>query len=145
MLKELFSPQNYYWNYYATPQISCCVFYLLLGTFVYLKNRGSRLNLLFFLVCLSTFFWFLGVTMCALSLNKTVAGFWIYPLYTGIVLLPIFFYHFAMVLIEREREERFTLILIYIMDIAFIAALVFTDTFMVARKRFFGWYGEGRA
>ena len=49
------------WNWYAFPVVIVGILMLLIGLFIFLQNRRSRINFSFFLIGICGFFWFLGI------------------------------------------------------------------------------------
>ncbi len=90
----------------------------ILGIFVILKNWKSRQNILWGLTSFSVAIWSLGLYGVINSSIETEALFWNKILYLGAIFIPIFFYHFVLIFLNLNREERFSLTCFYL--VAFI-------------------------
>jgi len=116
---------------------------LLLGIFVYLKNRSSILNQVCMFLNLSISLWSWSLFARELVYEKTIALFFVRLCYVGAVLIPAFFLHFVSSLVKQERNRliffAYALSLIYL-------AFVFTPLFIkdvgpILSFRFYGMPG----
>lgn len=96
MLAEAFTLSNYHWNPYAIPQIICTIYFAVMGIFVLLNNSKSKVNISFFLFCISVFMWQCGTMMMLLSNKSYVPLFWSNFLGTGVVFIATTCYIFAI-------------------------------------------------
>jgi len=100
------------------PLISA-VFVFILGLFVFLKNRKSRVNFTFFLHALAITVWLFGTFMMFISREDREASiFWDRFVYIGVVFIPIFMYHFGLAFTKKKPD--FLLYLGYILSFAFL-------------------------
>lgn len=90
-----------------------------LGIVVFLKNRKSRINALWALAALSIGTWSYGISKIVVASTEKEAWFWNYFLYVGAIFIPIFFYHFVVVLLELEKEKRISLKIGYALAVFF--------------------------
>lgn len=93
-------------NFYSIPPLISSFIFIILGLFVFLKNRKSIVNFLFFLMCCTTFGWqFTWFILFTFPIDKLV------PLlikigYSWIIFIPITFYHFAMRFIKAKKVKK---------------------------------------
>lgn len=129
-------------NLFSIPPLASAMLFLLLGVFIFLSNRKSRLNLTFFLICLSTFWWQFSWFILFNVQNENLAQILIRIGYAGIIFIPVFFYHFFILFLEEKNKiDRLALIISYVLTIFFEIAIFFTDYFVVGvHKYFFGFY-----
>ena len=67
---------------------------VILGTFVYLKGRGSSVNRTFALLSLCIAVWSFGIVMSIAAPEKTLALFWARFGHFGSIMIPVLFLHF---------------------------------------------------
>lgn len=96
MLKEVFSLSNYRWNPYAILQIICTIYFAVVGIFVLLNNHKSKVNISFFLFCVSAFMWQCGMMMMLLSRESYLPLFWNSFVGVGVVFIAPTCYIFAI-------------------------------------------------
>ncbi|MBL7156723.1 MAG: ATP-binding protein [Candidatus Omnitrophica bacterium] len=124
-------------KYIFPPLISASLF-ILLGTFVLLKNRTSKTNVTFFSLCLATFIWqFSWFILFSFPYERLI------PVllkigYSGVIFLPIVYYHFLMSFLNKENKIIFTA---YIFGTIFLLLTWFTSLFTSGYyKYFWGYY-----
>jgi len=93
---------------------------VLLASFVLHKNSRRRLNRLWALVSLSVALWSASLFMITISDTTSGANFWNHVLYFGAVFVPVFYYHFLLVLLGIEHEQTRSLRIYYGIGILFL-------------------------
>ena len=93
---------------------------LCVGTFVFLKDRKSLVNITWFFLNLCIAVCFFGFTKSALALDETEALFWLRFLNFGAILIPVLFFHFVTALLKKSKRK--TLIIFYFISIIFIVS-----------------------
>ena len=53
--------QAFTFNWYAVPVLAVGIVMFLVGLFIFLQNKSSRVNFSFFLIGVCGLFWFLGI------------------------------------------------------------------------------------
>jgi len=102
---------------------------LVLAILVFLKNRKLAVNKTFILFCLSAAAWSLPYFFWQISKDESSALFWTRALIGGAIFIPIFYLHFVLAFLEKIKENKRLLIIIYIF--AFISlASDFTPLFV---------------
>jgi len=109
------------------PLISA-IFVFGLGSFVYSKNRKSKLNIIFALITIAVSIWLFGTFMMFISKTDEQAIFWDRFIYMGVVFVPALMYHFSIIFSKREGQKKL-LILSYILSFVFLV-LSRTDYFV---------------
>ena len=118
------------------------IFVFLLGVLVLLKNRRSKLNALFTLLCLSLILWFFGTFMMFGSKEDAQAIFWDRFVYAGVVFIPILMYHFSLVFSKTKNKK--SLLAGYILSLIFLF-LSRTDYFVSGLYRYsWGYHTQAR-
>jgi len=129
-------------NLFSIPPLASAMLFLLLGVFIFLSNRKSRLNLTFFLICLSTCWWQFSWFILFNIHNEQLALILVRIGYAGILFIPIFFYHFFILFIEDKRSfDRLALYASYFITMIFEFINFFSNYFVKGvHKYFFGFY-----
>jgi signal transduction histidine kinase len=115
--------------HYVTAQLLNTFTTLVLGIFVYLKNRRSLVNKMFALNCLTIAIWAFSFAQMALSKNEAEGLFWSRALHVGAIFIPVTFLHFTCALLNIVHEKRKILIAAYIISFSMLA-LVPTNLFV---------------
>lgn len=103
---------------------------IILGSFIFLQNPKDRVNRAWFFTTLAIFIWTLGLGAIGLSEDKTQALFWQRILYIGTIFIPIFFFHFSVAFLEKNKRARVAVIIGYALSLFFVF-LLFTKLFIV--------------
>lgn len=131
-------------NIFSIPPLASSILFLLLGFFIFLSNRKSRINLLFFIVCLATVWWQLSwfILFNFNNNDKFLIYFLVKFGYMGIILIPVIFFHFLLYFLgDIKRFDRYFLYLSYLVSFIFEIILTFTDTFVTDYYEYFwGFY-----
>lgn len=91
--------------HYALSLVVTSLSTLILGAFVYLKNRHSIVNRSFFLLSLSMAVWSGFQAGQVAANNKFIAGICSYGEYIGVVFIPSFFLNSIYKLLEIKKEK----------------------------------------
>src|SRR3972149_10047597 len=88
--------------------ISCAltgILSLLLGIFVYFRNRTSDVNKIGFLLNLSVSLWSWSLFIKEISLEKSTALLFIRLAYAGSIFVPSLFFHFVTSLLHLPKNK----------------------------------------
>lgn len=100
------------------------------GVFVLRRNSRSIVHITFALLCFSTFWW----QFCWFFLFKAAdpeTALLIAKLgYTGIIFIPITFFHFVVSFLRANKKEHIFVKSFYILSILFVVSLWSTDSFI---------------
>src|SRR3989338_5516765 len=75
-MPEVFSPESYFLNFYALPNVIVSSLIFAVGLFVFLQNKTSPANTFFFFFCGAMNFWLYGISLVYCSRSPDVAMFW---------------------------------------------------------------------
>ena len=110
-------------SFYSFPNIICSFILLLLGIFVFIKNKSLPSNRLFALFTLSSFTWLFMYGVSYFFLNETFAGTWLKIGYSGVLFIPSTIYHFIITILrqkEKTKEKVFIRLFYLVSIICFI-------------------------
>jgi signal transduction histidine kinase len=79
----------------------------LMGFFVFLKNKKSKLNQIWSSICFMTAVWSFSLARIVTASNVDEAVFWNWILYWSAIFIPILFFHFTLILISKEKKYRY--------------------------------------
>ena len=94
-------------NPFSIPPFIVALMLLFLGTLVFLKGIKRKLNVAFFLFCLSACGWLLGYTLMYNQQQEIPALFWSRVGFSFIVLIPVFGFRFAAIFVEKSYPLLF--------------------------------------
>jgi signal transduction histidine kinase len=127
---------------YAIEYFVSSLLVLSVGLYVYLKNRGAVTNRLFGLFYLAVSMWQFGFYRVFLSTSEAEAFVWIRFLWIGVIFIPTFFFHYAVVFFRKEREHG-RVISNYILSVLFSISLFVPGWFIDGSyKYFWGYYSK---
>lgn len=126
---------------YSLPQLASSVLLCFLALFVYLNNRKSLTNVVFSVLCLSATIWLFTFGLSYLSRSEKTANILLRIGYSGVVFIPITFYHFVGSFLNNKTEiSNRKMLLIYLIGCVFVYAILFTPYFVKGLYRFFWGY-----
>jgi signal transduction histidine kinase len=105
------------------------------------RNRESRLNRVFAYFLAGLALWNFGVFMLRQAPDPATAYFWEVVIFVGVIPVPIFYYHFVLIFLERTSQHRRSLALGYTLALLFSAAnLSGSSVFMKGvTTTYWGW------
>ncbi|MFH0854889.1 MAG: histidine kinase dimerization/phospho-acceptor domain-containing protein, partial [bacterium] len=110
-------------TYYVISAFVNAFISLLLGIFVFLKNKRSRLNRSFVFWCLTVASWSTFYFIWQLETDKTLALLWTRLLMVGAIWVPIAYFKVVLVFLDIEDKKRKILYFGYLLGIIFTALL----------------------
>ena len=125
-------------NPYAIPPLITDIILLVIGLFVYLKNRASKLNIIFSLFSFSMVVWLFGYTNMYLSKEPSIALKWARIGFLGIIFIPIFAYHFIISFLNLKR--KIILPIIYLLAVPSLLLSQTNYIYSGIKEHFWGYY-----
>ena len=122
---------------YALPPLLSALAFLGMGL-VALRARRSASHAAFAAVCFLTVWWQLTWTVLFSTQDPRLAGLLVKIGYTGIIFIPIVYYHFSMLFLDRTDAERWRIGAAYAFG-ALCVALTWTTPFYIDGFRKFAW------
>lgn len=113
----------------------------LLGFVIILKNRKELINRLFLGLSISVVFWSLSYWRWMSSNNYISALFWSRLLSIGSLFIPIFYFHWIVTFLKRNKENKILIKIAYLLGLI-TACLSFSNWFIftVEPKLFFPFW-----
>jgi hypothetical protein len=115
----------------------------MLGCYILIKNKSDIVNQTAFLLTISTAIWSLGLAAEVISLTRESALFWSRFLHSGVIFIPVIYFHFISALLGCHKDKILFIKIGYVT--AFILLLFNTKGLVVADvkpKSFFNYYTE---
>ncbi len=103
---------------------------LLLGIFVFVKGSNKSANLTLAMFSLSLALWCFAQVMGGAAESKELVLLWTREGIAGAIFIPVFFLHFILALVEREKQEKAIIYIVYLAGFIFLA-LDFTPFFVM--------------
>jgi signal transduction histidine kinase len=112
-----------------------------LASITLFRNRESRLNRVFSYFLAGLALWNFGVFLLRQAPDPATAYFWEVIIFVGVIPVPIFYYHFVLIFLERTTQHRRSLALGYVLAILFsVANLSGSPLFMKGvTSTYWGW------
>ncbi len=125
--------------YSIAPLISALIF-IGLGLFVLVSNRRSLTNVMFVLMCGTSFGWQISWTVLFSLPNPTLADMVVRIGYSSIIFIPIYHFHLFASFANRVREERPMILVSYVMGLVFLLLLWTTGSFIDGHHTYYWGY-----
>jgi len=109
-----------FFNIYNLPPLISSIIFLVLGFFVYSRNKKLATNLSFLLVCIATFWWQFSWFFLFSAQNESIINSLVKIGYAGIIFIPVVFYNFFVLFLERKnRLDKLSVHACYLIAIIF--------------------------
>jgi len=123
-------------------QISVCivsVIFLLLGIYIFFHNKNSPVNRTIFILDFATFLWLYSYSQMYVSESYGKA-LWLMRIgHTGVIFIPILFYHFITVFLNSHyKREKYILVGFYTI-IAIFILMLYGSTSLVSGLYRYNW------
>ncbi len=102
----------------------------LLGIFVVSKNWKNWKNRMWFFTTIAISIWSFSLAMEVSSPNYNTALFWNKILNIGAIFIPIFFYHFIVLFLEKKEKEKTYIIIGYLFAFLLLSFNLFSSLFV---------------
>jgi len=111
----------------------CFIFYLFLGIYSYRRDKKSKVNVIFFALCVSASFWAIGYALMLISLNIEIANIWRIVSALGWCFLNGIWVSFAFSLLGTNKKNisKIQFIIYLILIIFFISNLMYEPSKIV--------------
>src|SRR5437867_457067 len=116
-------------SYFSVPPLLTSLLFALLGSYVLLRRAGAAENRAYALWCYTTVYWQLCWTVLFSTRNPNDAVLLVKIGYSGIIFIPIAFYHFVNAFTHQSGGLRRTLIA-YIIGICFCSTVWIDSVFL---------------
>lgn len=112
---------------------------LSIGVFILFNNKMSPVNRSIFFLDLSTFLWLYSYSFMYVTRDYHTALFYMRIGYTGIIFVPVFFYHFTIEFLETKTKiARMFLYVFYIFSACCTALLLLTK-YLISGLSDYNW------
>lgn len=109
-----------------------------LGFFVLLHERASKVSIAFFLQTLAAGIWFFAFSWMSSSTDATIALWWAKAAYLGVPFIPAAIYDFAVSVLRLYQQRRVMVRVGWTLSTLFAIAIVSSDA-LVSRVDEFWW------
>jgi PAS domain S-box-containing protein len=127
MQTPLFSPSNYSFTLHAVPPIVTAFAIFLLGVIIAVREKGSRVSLLYLLYALTVGAWLLPFSMTWLVASEQLALWWAKAAHVGVTMIPATLYHFTVVVLGTGHRRRKLVRVAWGFSAFFLATALLTD------------------
>jgi hypothetical protein len=105
-IPQLLNPDNYAFNIHALPTFVTSLAIFLLGLFVLIRERGSRISVLFLAITLAVMVWQLAFSWMYCATDGQIAFVWAKIAYVSVPLIPAVIYHFTVVVLGASQRAK---------------------------------------
>lgn len=139
MVHLLLNPTTYLFSWYAIPTFAAAAVLLLLGGLVLIRERGSLVSVLFFLIALTTSTWFFAFSWMYSTNDEGVAHWWAKAAYLGVPFIPSALYHFTVVALRVVERYQVHVRINWLISAFFVVANLSTNALIAGVHRY--WWG----
>ncbi len=118
-------------GFYIVTHSNISIIALVLGFFVFLRDKKNIVNITFFLLTLSIFFWSAFYVIWLLSKDEQSALFWARTLNVASYLIPVFYLHWIVSLLKLRRKE---IVIFYYLLTGFFLAFSYSELMIYGVK-----------
>lgn len=130
-------------NWYPIPPLIGAICVLMIGVFVYSKNRSSIINISFSLFCLFLFVWLISYSLSYLISNVSISAVLCRFACTSVNFLFPTLYLFAAAYLNKIKEEKIWIYVFYAIVIILTPFFIFTKLFLIGTyKYYWGYYSR---
>ncbi len=127
-------------TFYPLAPLASAIIFILSGLFVFLRNRSAKLNKLFFLLTIATFSWQFSWFFLFSATDPTVALYLTKLGYSGIIFIPLVYYHFIVAFLQHKEAER-RMGWLYAIGVCFAISVITTPLLIDGvHTYYFGFY-----
>jgi PAS domain S-box-containing protein len=136
VLDKIFSAAPYAFNATAAPPFIASAATLVVSIFVMVRERVSRVSLLFFVYALTASLWLFAFAMAESSPVEQVIIWWARAAHAALALLPAALYHFTVVVLQIDEHRRRSVRAVWIIGAVFLVMALFTDSLFTGLYRY---------
>jgi len=129
---------NYIFNVFALPPFLTALAIFVLGVVIFIRERDSVGNVLYFLFALTIFIWLLSFSFMYMSAEAGLAAIWAKIGYIGVAFIPAVLFHLTAVMYRKDRLYRVPIWAGWILSAFFAVAGTGTDA-VVSGVRLYWW------
>lgn len=123
----IFSLDHYSFNVHALPPLVTAAATLFVALFVIIREKGSRVSILFLVYDLAVSLWLFSYAMARFSPVEQVVFWWAKVLHTGLALLPAALYHFTVVVLQTYQKRKRSVWVVWGVAAFFLGVVLFTN------------------
>jgi len=115
-----------------------CFLILILGIFVYFRNKSKKENQIFFLFSLALSFWQINYGFWQIAQSEEESLFFLRLLMIGSIFSSVFLYHLGLILLNLQKKRRKSLIWLY--SISFLIIILIFTPFFISKTKAYSFY-----
>jgi len=140
MIMNLLDPDNYMVTIHAASSMLVGAAIAVLGVYVLLSERGSRIGVVFWACSASIGIWLAAFGATYASLHESQAIFWIKFAQIGVVFIPVTILVLAFTIVQRTGEFRWIIRASIAVSTLFSLGVIFTDLHIRGAYHYFWGY-----
>ena len=129
MIVRLLNPDNYRLTFYALPILAAGGAVFVLGIYVLLRERGSRLGITFWLFTLCISLWLLATGVASASIDESLSAWLVLIIQFGVVWIPTAAVTLAVSIVQRQSQYRILVRTFLALSLLFCGGIAGTDLF----------------
>jgi PAS domain S-box-containing protein len=127
MLHYLYDNTPYVFNLLTIQTLAVAIGLVLLGVFSLIREQGSQVSVVFFVLTLSMGVWLFAFAWMYCAIDVQLAMWWAKVGYVGIVSIPAAVYHFsALILLDYEKVRK-RILAVWMLSACFITLILTTN------------------
>src|SRR3989338_3594086 len=139
MLRLLFSPENYFFSWFALPTFVAAASTFLMGILVLIRERGTRVSYAFFLTTISIGIWLFAFSWMYSTTDTRVAFLWAKAAYLGVPFIPTAIYHFTILVLQSNHGHKRLVKISWLLSSFFSIAIMGSNSMVAGLYQY--WWG----
>lgn len=138
MIEQLLDPAYYAYSLFSVPTFLLAVAFLFLGTFVWVRERGTRVSFSFFIMALAAGIWLFAFSGMYSATDKKVALLWAKGAYLGVPFIPAAVYFFAVTVLRITERRNIIVWIVSFLSLVFSFFALATDL-LISDLHYYPW------
>jgi PAS domain S-box-containing protein len=123
----MFSLSQYSFNLHAVPPLVTAVSVLTLGLIVVVREKASRVSLLYLSYTVAAFTWLFSASQALFIPSEELSYKWMKFANAGVTMIPASLYHFTVVVLDAKKRYRWRVWFAWAISTLFLAVSLLTD------------------
>ncbi len=127
MEPRMLSFSSYSFTPHAVPPLVTAFSIFFLGLLVVIREKGSRVSLLYLLYTLTVDLWLFSFSMTWFATSERTAFLWLKVAHIGVIMIPAALYHFSVVVLRIDQQNRQRIRIAWALSTIFLALCLLTN------------------
>ncbi len=143
MIRQVLNPDNYILTPYAVPLLLVGAAIGVLGIFVLIRERASRIAVMYFFFTVPISIWLTAFGADYASIHASQAFWWSKVSHVGVIFIPTAAFTLTVTIIQRTHHFRRFMVICFVLSFLFCIGHISTNLFFIGLNHYFwGYYPQ---